>query len=52
MPLPGPDELAPMLRSLARPGDIIVCLGAGSITNWANRLPDELADFDQRTRVA
>src|SRR5438552_4086630 len=34
LPLPGPDALAPLLRSLARPDDVVVCLGAGSITNW------------------
>jgi UDP-N-acetylmuramate--alanine ligase len=50
--LPGPDDLAPMLRDLARPGDIVVCLGAGSITNWANSLPADLAGLAQRSRVA
>jgi UDP-N-acetylmuramate--alanine ligase len=45
-------ELAPALRALARPGDMIVCLGAGSITNWANALPEELAALDARSRVA
>jgi UDP-N-acetylmuramate--alanine ligase len=47
----GPDELAPLLRSLARPDDIVVCLGAGSITNWANSLPGDLADLEA-SRVA
>jgi UDP-N-acetylmuramate--alanine ligase len=28
---------------LARPGDIVVFLGAGSITQWAYALPGELA---------
>ena len=42
-PLDSPRNLAPLIRELAKPGDIIVCLGAGSITNWANRLPEELA---------
>jgi UDP-N-acetylmuramate--alanine ligase len=41
--LVGPGELAPTIRDLARPGDMVVCLGAGSITNWANSLPAELA---------
>jgi UDP-N-acetylmuramate--alanine ligase len=50
--LMGPDQLAPLLRSLLRPGDTVVCLGAGSITNWANSLPDELAKLDLRSRVA
>jgi UDP-N-acetylmuramate--alanine ligase len=40
--LPSPAELAPMVRSLAKPGDFVVCLGAGSITNWAQSLPAEL----------
>ncbi len=51
-PLPGPEALAPLLRPLARPDDIVVCLGAGSITNWANSLPGELAELDARSRVA
>jgi len=50
--LSGPDELAPLLRSLARPDDIVVFLGAGSSTNWANSLPDDLAKLDARSRVA
>jgi len=52
LPLPGPDELAPLLHDLARPGDLVVCLGAGSITGWANALPADLAQLDQRSRVA
>jgi UDP-N-acetylmuramate--alanine ligase len=52
MALPGPPELAPMLRQLTRPGDIVVCLGAGSITNWANSLPADLAALDAQSRVA
>jgi UDP-N-acetylmuramate--alanine ligase len=44
-PLDGPRDLALLVRELARPGDIIVCLGAGSITNWANSLPGELAQL-------
>ena len=27
----------------ARPSDIVVCLGAGTISGWANALPEELA---------
>ncbi len=51
-PLPAPQELAPLLHQTARPGDIIVCLGAGSISLWANALPDELARLDPQSRVA
>jgi len=32
-----------MVHAIARPGDFVVCLGAGSITNWAGALPAELA---------
>jgi UDP-N-acetylmuramate--alanine ligase len=41
--LPSPDLLARIVRDLARPGDMVVCLGAGSITGWAAVLPGELA---------
>ena len=43
VPLPGPEHLAEMVHAIARPGDFVVCLGAGSITNWAQALPGELA---------
>jgi UDP-N-acetylmuramate--alanine ligase len=37
------DGLAGSLKDIAQPGDLIVCLGAGDITTWANALPEELA---------
>jgi UDP-N-acetylmuramate--alanine ligase len=43
MPLTGPKELAAIIRRLAKPGDYVVCLGAGNITQWAYALPAELA---------
>ncbi len=43
VPLPGPAHLAEMVNSIARPGDFVVCLGAGNITQWAAALPGELA---------
>ncbi|WP_102958941.1 UDP-N-acetylmuramate--L-alanine ligase [Mangrovicella endophytica] len=39
----GPQELAPLIDRIAEPGDMVVCLGAGSITQWAYALPKELA---------
>jgi UDP-N-acetylmuramate--alanine ligase len=51
-PLSDPTELAPMIRELARPGDMVVCLGAGSITGWANSLPGDLAALQSPSRVA
>lgn len=46
-PLPGPEHLAPMIADIARDGDYVICLGAGSITQWANVLPAELAARDK-----
>lgn len=39
----GPEALFARIAELARPGDMVVCLGAGSITQWAQALPGELA---------
>ena len=41
-----PEQLAPMVRNLVKPGDIVMCLGAGTITQWAYALPSQLAAFD------
>jgi UDP-N-acetylmuramate--alanine ligase len=41
-----PEQLAPLVRSLVNSGDIIVCLGAGTITQWAYALPGHLAELD------
>ncbi|MEM1065401.1 MAG: UDP-N-acetylmuramate--L-alanine ligase [Pseudomonadota bacterium] len=35
-------ELERLVRAEARPGDIVVCLGAGTISAWANALPGRL----------
>jgi UDP-N-acetylmuramate--alanine ligase len=43
VPLDAPADLAGMVRGLVHPGDYVVCLGAGSITQWAYALPGELA---------
>ncbi len=32
-------DLARLVREQARPGDMVVCLGAGTISAWANALP-------------
>jgi UDP-N-acetylmuramate--alanine ligase len=41
--LDGPEKLAPLVAAMVRAGDYVVCLGAGSITQWAYALPGELA---------
>jgi len=35
-------DLARLVKEQARPGDMVVCLGAGSISAWANALPARL----------
>jgi UDP-N-acetylmuramate--alanine ligase len=42
LPLEGAPQLASLVKGLARPGDYVVCLGAGNITQWAYALPGEL----------
>jgi len=42
-----PSAIAPMIREMARPGDFVVFLGAGNITQWAYALPKELAAGDE-----
>ncbi|WP_339947554.1 UDP-N-acetylmuramate--L-alanine ligase [uncultured Albimonas sp.] len=40
--LAGPEALPDYVAARARPGDIVVCLGAGSISQWARELPAAL----------
>jgi UDP-N-acetylmuramate--alanine ligase len=35
-------DLDRLVREQAKPGDIVVCLGAGTISSWANALPARL----------
>ena len=37
------EDLERLVREQARPGDMVVCLGAGTISTWANNLPDRLS---------
>lgn len=46
--LAAPTELASMIHELAHKGDIVMCLGAGTITNWAASLPSELANLTDK----
>ena len=39
----GLDDLVTMITETARDGDLVICVGAGSITQWANALPEKLA---------
>lgn len=40
-----PSTLAQQIAEIAKPGDVVICLGAGSSTKWAAELPDELAQL-------
>lgn len=40
--LPNAEALAGLVAQEASAGDLVVCLGAGNITSWANALPGEL----------
>ena len=45
VPLPGPEHLAEMVHAIARQGDYVICLGAGTITQWAAALPAQLLEL-------
>ncbi|PRH87152.1 UDP-N-acetylmuramate--L-alanine ligase [Labrys okinawensis] len=47
--LDGPGSLAGLVASAAKPGDYVICLGAGNITQWAYALPGELAALDGKS---
>ncbi len=36
------DDLERLVREQAKPGDMVVCLGAGTISAWANALPGRI----------
>ena len=39
------DNLAQMIHEYANAGDLVVCLGAGTITSWAAALPEQIAQI-------
>tara|TARA_B100000315_G_scaffold259872_1_gene317786 strand:+ start:1408 stop:2841 length:1434 start_codon:yes stop_codon:yes gene_type:complete len=45
IPLEQAADLAGLANEHMNSGDMVVCLGAGNITAWANSLPDELAEL-------
>ena len=44
--LDGPEAIAPAIQSLVQPGDFVVFLGAGNITQWAYALPKDLGSLE------
>ena len=43
--LSGPEALAEQIDKLATSGDLVMCLGAGTVTAWAAALPEQLAEL-------
>jgi len=43
--LGGENDLPQMIKDVAKAGDMVVCIGAGSISNWANNLPAKLKEI-------
>ncbi len=43
-----PSELAPLVHESAAEGDVVICLGAGNITQWAYALPGELDELAKK----
>ncbi|MEM6384017.1 MAG: UDP-N-acetylmuramate--L-alanine ligase [Pseudomonadota bacterium] len=40
----GPEDLPNAISGVAEAGDSVICLGAGTITQWANALPQQLSE--------
>ncbi len=43
--LSGPEDLARVAMDLTDSGDFVVCLGAGTISQWANALPEQMQEL-------
>ncbi len=43
--LSAPEALAEQIDTLASSGDLVMCLGAGTVTAWATALPKQLAEL-------
>lgn len=50
MTIAGVEELAPLLATRASAGDLILCMGAGNITQWAVALPKELETLSLKNK--
>ncbi len=46
--LSDPKDLAEMIANLAQAGDYVICLGAGTVSLWAHKLPDEIKAFKEK----
>lgn len=50
--MPDPSQLSEQIAAIAQSGDMVICLGAGSITYWAHDLPDQLEAIFNSGKVA
>ncbi len=48
-PLADAEDLAPMIAKIAKDGDYVICLGAGSISRWAQDLPEKLKKLEKKS---
>ncbi|HCX67010.1 MAG TPA: UDP-N-acetylmuramate--L-alanine ligase, partial [Rhodobiaceae bacterium] len=48
MPLESAEALPGLVAEVAKPGDLVICLGAGNITYWANDLAANLEKLGKR----
>ncbi|MBN8827917.1 MAG: UDP-N-acetylmuramate--L-alanine ligase [Sphingobacteriia bacterium] len=46
-----PEQLAELVGSIAKKGDLVLCLGAGNITAWANALPAQLINYFKSNNI-
>ena len=44
-----PDNLPSLIHEKASAGDLVICLGAGNITQWAQDLPEQLRQFSKKS---
>lgn len=47
MALENAEALPGLIAEVSKSGDMVLCLGAGNITLWANSLPDDLAQLEK-----
>ncbi|MGF1622112.1 MAG: UDP-N-acetylmuramate--L-alanine ligase [Rhodomicrobiaceae bacterium] len=48
----GEDQLTNLVASIAKPGDLVIGMGAGTITEWTNALPGKLGKLGPRLDAA
>lgn len=46
--LESPETLAATVKNAGQKGDMVVCLGAGSVTKWAYALPEQLQKLEKK----